>query len=114
LYSNYGVRRAYVALQKTMNQFVNTKEYKGGFDYIDYNNLKWFVDKDCPANSIYIPDESELEIYQLADFDWMDEDGAVLSRVSGKDAYEAIIYYYSELGCSMRNAMCKVGDITEA
>jgi len=34
---------------------------------------------------------------QMGDWDWMDEDGAVLSRVSGYDAYEAALFWYSDL-----------------
>jgi hypothetical protein len=46
-------------------------------------------DRDCPENNLFglVPDH--LVEFILNDWDWMDEDGAVLSRVSGKDAYEA-------------------------
>jgi hypothetical protein len=113
MYSNYGVRRAYFNLLRADRQFINTKTFEGGFSYIDFDDKPWFVDKDCPAKSLFYTDEEELEIYRMSDFDWMDEDGKILHRVKDADAYEATIFYYAELGCSMRNAMVLIGDITE-
>jgi hypothetical protein len=49
----------------------------------------------------------------MSDWSWMDSDGAVLSRVSGQDAYEATLYKYTELACSQRNANFVIKDITE-
>ena len=33
----------------------------------------------------------------------MDRDGSTFSRVSGKDAYEATLFHYGDLGCVARN-----------
>jgi hypothetical protein len=85
----------------------------GGFKAVEYNGVPMVVDKDCVNYNIFFIDESSLEIYQMSDFDWMDEDGAVLSRVSNYDAYEAVLYWYSELGVSKRNANVRLADITE-
>ena len=74
-----------------------------------------FVDKDCDANTMYLLDESHLKFYMLEDWSWMEDDkGSVLSKISGEDAYEAVMYGYVELGTSARNAMAKIEDISEA
>jgi hypothetical protein len=114
LYTSYGVRRAYQALLTATKQLVNTQELKGGYKALTYNDLPIIADKDAPANKIFVVDEDELQIFRLGDFDWMSEDGAILSRVSGYDSYEAVLYVYQELGCMMRNAHVLIGDITEA
>ena len=119
MYMPKGVRRAYVALLKADHQIVNSLDLKGGFKAISYvggdqGEIPIIADKDAPANKIFCVDENELQVYRLADFDWMQEDGAILSRVSGVDAYEACLYVYQELGTSMRNAHVLIGDITEA
>jgi len=44
----------------------------------------------------------------------MEEDGAVLSRVSGVDAYEAILYYYATLGCKAPSHNCALVDLLTA
>ena len=114
MYTSFGVRRAYQALLTATKQLVNTQELKGGYKAITYNDLPIIADKDAPANKIFVVDENELQVFRLGDFDWMQEDGAILSRVSGYDAYEAVLYVYQELGTSMRNAHVLIGDITEA
>jgi len=114
LYTTYGVRRAYQALLTATKTFVNKMTLAGGADTISFNGMPFIVDKDLPANSIYGLDESQLKMFKMADFDWMDEDGAILSRVSGYDAYEAVLYMYGELGSYVRNAHGVLQDITEA
>lgn len=119
MYTSFGVRRAYQALLTATKQLVNTQKLQGGYEAISYLGgshgvIPMIADKDAPANKIFIVDEDELAIYRLADFDWMQEDGSILSRVSGVDAYEAVLYVYQELGTSMRNAHVLLSDITEA
>lgn len=114
IYTSYGVRRAYQALLQADRVYQNVQKFDGGFEALMYNGKPIFVDKDAPANKVFFVDENQLKIYRLADFDWMQEDGAILSRVSGEDAYEAVLYGYMELGCSARNAQTLLADITEA
>lgn len=114
IYTNYGVRRAYQALLTANKVYQNTMDLKGGVKALEFNGLPLIVDKDCPANKLFFVDESKLSLYRLSDVDWMQEDGAILSRVSGYDAYEAVLYVYQELGCKARNAHCLLSDITEA
>ena len=114
MYTSFGVRRAYQALLTATKHLVNTQELKGGYKAITYNDLPIIADKDAPANKIFVVDENELQVFRLGDFDWMQDDGAILSRVSGYDAYEAVLYVYQELGTSMRNAHVLISDVTEA
>ena len=119
MYTSFGVRRAYQALLTNSKQLVNTQKLQGGYEAISYlggshGMIPIIAEKDAPANKIFVVDEDELAIYRLADFDWMQEDGSILSRVSGVDAYEAVMYVYQELGTSMRNAHVLLSDITEA
>lgn len=114
IFTTLGVRRAYQALLNSDRVYQNTMEFKGGFKALDYNGLPFMVDKDCTAKTIYLLDENHLKFYEMSDWDWMDEDGAILSRVSGKDAYEAVMYKYCELGCSARNTQTVLEKIIEA
>jgi hypothetical protein len=79
-----------------------------------YNDLPMIVDKNLAAGKLYAIDESMLKMYKMADYDWMDQDGAILSRVSGYDAYEAVLYCYMELGMFARNAFGVNTGVTEA
>ena len=90
------LRDAYAALVVADKRFVNTLDLDGGFKGLEYSGLPWVSDTDCPPNTVFFIDTEHLQIMQMSDWDWMDEDGAVLSRTSG-DAYEAVLYWYSEL-----------------
>lgn len=114
LYTTSGVRRAYQALLTATKVLSNTMELKGGAKTITFNDFPFIVDDMLPTGKIFGVDESSLQMFKMADFDWMDQDGAVLSRVSGYDAYEAVLYCYMELGNYVRNANGVLADITEA
>jgi hypothetical protein len=100
LLTTRAVRRRYLALVRADGRFVNTMTLDGGFDALEYNGKPLVVDRHCLPNRIYFLDESTLAIYRMSDLDWMDDDGAILSRVSGYDAYEAVLYFYATMGCS--------------
>ena len=42
---------------------------------------------------------NDFELAQLADWDWLDADGAILTRITNKAAYEATMALYAELIC---------------
>lgn len=111
--TSFGVRRAYQALLTTNRRYEATLDLNGGKKALDYNGLPLIADKDAPTGKIFFLDTDYLKVYQLSDIDWMQEDGAILSRVPGKDSYGATLYRYLELGCSSRNAQTLLSDITE-
>ena len=110
--TTHSIRRHYVDLLVGDKRFVNTLNLDGGFKAIEYSGLPMAVDKDAVANTIFFADESTLKIYRASDFDWMDEDGAILSRVSGYDAYEAVLFLYANLGCDACAKNSVMRDVT--
>lgn len=55
---------------------------------IEFNETPIHVDRDCPYGVIFGLDESMLFRYVNEEGKWADEDGTILLRVSGVDAYE--------------------------
>jgi hypothetical protein len=95
--SDHAMRDAYAALVVADKRFVNTLKLDGGFMGLDYNGIAWVADADCSPNTVYFVDTDHLQIMQMSDWNWMDRDGAVLSRVADSDAYEAVLYWYADL-----------------
>ncbi len=99
--SDIDARDAYVALCVADKRYVNTLKLDGGFTALEYSGggktAAWLADPDCQPNTLFFVDLDRLQIMQMSDWDWMDADGAVLSRVSNSDAYEAVLFWYSEL-----------------
>lgn len=114
-YTNHALRRKYLALVRADRRYVNQMTLDGGFKAVEYNGVPLILDTMGPRHSIFFCDESMMQTYEMSDFEWMQEDGAVLSRaLDGSDAYEAVLFWYSQLGCSVPRASTFLTDLIEA
>lgn len=124
LISNIG---AFVAAKGQLSAYqrnIDTVEFKGGFTGIKWNTpgvsgsgtkeIGWMCDFDAPSNRVEMVNTGKLVAHQIAEgWEWMDEDGAVLSRVANQMAYEGVLYTSLELGCVQRNAHGAITDVAE-
>ena len=112
------VRRNYASQLKAQKRFTDTTTLKGGFSAltVDAGNvsLPLAVDRDCPSNSAFLLKTDNITQHQASDWEFMDEDGSVLSRVSATDAYEAVLFKYHELTTDRRNVHGRISDLTES
>ena len=69
--TSYAQRRRYLALVKADGRFVNNLKMDGGFEALDYNGKGLVVDRQMYAGSMFFLDESDLELYRMSDFDWI-------------------------------------------
>lgn len=113
-----GVHRGYNAQLASMKRIVNTLDLKGGYKGLAISAgsdgevpLTW--DRDAPNGLAFGLSSAHLFQHEASDWEFMDEDGAVLSRVSGVDAYEATLFKYHELTTDQRNAHILVSDLAE-
>lgn len=118
-----GIHRAYAALLTTLKRFTGTVAMKGGYSGIDISSvgegsrtgeataLVW--ERDCPENNVFGLNTSDLVQFEMSDWEWMDEDGAVLSRIPDQDGYEATLFKYHEVATRQRNAHFRIEKITE-
>lgn len=117
IFSNLGVRRAYWNLLVQQRQYVNTKEFGGGFTGLafttDKGEIPFVVDTMAPKNRMYFVNEKDITYYRESDWSWMNRDGSMWQRVVGFDAYEATMYQYSELGVHRRNSQGLISDLIE-
>jgi hypothetical protein len=119
-----GVQRAYANLLTSLRRFNSPTELSGGFKGLDMSNtnqgntgtntLSMFWEKDCPDGTAYGLTTRRFQWYKMSDWEFMEEDGAVLNRVPNTDAYEATLFLYAELATDGRNAHAKIADLTEA
>lgn len=113
-----GVFRATANLFKSLRRFTDTVELRGGVKEVAINagggDIPLVWERDCPANQMFGLSLDNLIEFVEADWQWMDEDGAVLSRTSGQLAYEATMFKIHELATDQRNAHWLIKDITES
>lgn len=113
-----GVYRNYYAQLQSSKRYVNTQTIAGGFEALTVAAgrgaipLSW--DRDCPDGVALGLSLKNLTQNQKSDWEFMQEDGAVLSRVANQDAYEATLFKYHELTTDRRNAFFKMTGVTES
>lgn len=114
LTASYGVRAAYEALLQANVRYTNPMELEGGFKALEYDGRPLVVDRYHDSNTIFFIDTDEIDLYQLEDFDWMEDDkGAVLKQVPNYDKYTATMKCYETLVTYRRNAHTALRDLTE-
>lgn len=96
------IRREYLELVQADRRYVNTMELDGGWSALDYNGVPLMVDNDAIDGEMYFLTLKDIQRYRMSDYQWMQKDGAILSRISGYDTYEAVLFRYSELGVKNR------------
>jgi hypothetical protein len=92
-------------------RFVNTMSLDGGFTGLEYNGIPVVADEMMPPYTMFFVDTNHLQLMQMGDWNWMDRDGAVLSRVANSDAYEAVLYWYADLACDKPKAHAFLRDV---
>lgn len=116
LISTRGVRRRYADTLTSLKRFNDAQSVKlhGGFTAVMFDENPFFVDDQCPVSTMYGVALNRLFWSQLSDWDWMEEDGAVLKwDTTRRDRYIAVLYKYCQLGTTQRNAHFKLTGITD-
>lgn len=114
-----GVRRNYAAQLKAQKRFNdgNSLTLKGGFRALTIDcgdvTLPIIGERDCPNNTAFLLSLEHIVQHEMSDWEWMNEDGAVLNRVSGKDEYEATMFKYHQICTDRRNVHGQIQDLTE-
>lgn len=110
---SFGVRRAYQNLLTAQKQIVKTMELKGGFRALDYNGIPLMPDKYIKPGRLFCLDLKDWKMYEMSDFEWLDEDGGILTRVSNKPVWEATLCKYADIGCSKPKGQVLLKGIAE-
>lgn len=96
--TTFSLRDAYADLLIPDRRYVNTMELKGGYKGISFNDAPVVADKDAIAKTMFFVDPSTLTFFVSKEVSWMDDDGHILSRILNKDAFEATLRAYQNLG----------------
>lgn len=115
--TSFEVGRTYAATLKSQKRFSpDPLTLRGGFKAISVDTprgqIPLRVERDCETAEAYGLTTSALTHYTASDWEFMNEDGDMLSRVPGQDAYEATLFRYHELATDQRNAHFKLTNLT--
>lgn len=108
------IRRNFFLYMTSEKRVVNTKNYDGGFDAIEYDGKEIFIDRMAKPNQMLGIDPQYLYRLETRELHWIDDDGTILHRsFDSTDTYFANMRYYVQLACTKRNAQVKIKDIQE-
>lgn len=113
IFSKHEIRDNYAALLTPNRRYNNTGSFEGGFQSLDYAGIPWYVDKDAADNTIFFLQPEHLIVFEAGPPEWIDDDGAVLNRVPDKDAFEATLKYYFQVGTDSRRLQAKITGVKE-
>ena len=102
---------------KSLIQFINQTEFKGGFSEVSFSAngtpVKLYPDRHAPWGQVLGVDKRHIRLFSPADWDFLSRDGLTVRWVSGLDAYQAGLYRYANMGVDRRNTHFVVSGLTD-
>ena len=109
-----GIQREFYNLLSQDVQYIDpaSLSYAAGFKTLSYNGMPLIADIDAPYGRMYVLDESTMKVFSDQDWHFLDADGQTLRQVSDRDAFEAVMVRYMNLGATKRNNQMVISGIT--
>ena len=112
----HDVVRAYGAQLTSNKRYNDTVELKGGFEGLSIatgsGSATMVTDRFAPSGTLWLVNPDAMTFNEASDWEWLDQDGSILERVQGKDAYHAEMFKYCELTTNRRNAHGRIDDLS--
>lgn len=120
-FGSHATVRTYGATLTSLKRFNDTTTLKGGFGGLTIGSggsgeAKLAAVRDAPIASLWFINTNHLKEHKASDWEWMEEDGAVLQRSfdsAGRyDAYDATLFKYFDVATDRRNSHGLIKNIT--
>jgi hypothetical protein len=110
IWGHQSVIRAFLDAVSSDRRY-GSPSFDAGFSKLAYNGVPLLKDRQAAYNQLCVGHKSALSMATLADFEWADDDGSILSRVSDRDEFEAFIRAYKNLMLEVPNRILMIRDI---
>lgn len=111
LLTTRGIRRRYIADLKSQKRFTDADSVvlHGGFKAVMFNEMPLVFDDDLPKGTcFFLNTDAFMWVYLEDDWDWVDDDGAILSRATDRtDAFEGYLAADHDFAITARNQVGK-------
>lgn len=112
--TSFGVQRLYFNLLQSQVRYVEPMKLQSGFQTLEHMGKPIIADIDAPFGKMYFIDERFLKVYSNRDWHFLDRDGTTLKWVVNRDAWEAVLCRYLNLGTNRRNTQLVYKGMTDA
>jgi hypothetical protein len=101
-----GIRSRYAQTLQSQKRFNDAQSVTlhGGFKAILFDEDPMVVDDHCQTGRVYALRLKEMFWSQMSDWEWLEEDGHILKQTPRKDAWEATLMKYCNLGTYRRQS----------
>jgi hypothetical protein len=112
------VRRLFASSDFKSNvRFVNSENMTGGFEKISFSSgsgqLTLVSDRLAPYGKVFFVDKSHIKVYSPGQWDFLSRDGLTIRWVDSRDAFQAVLYRYVNLGTNQRNTSLVMNGLTD-
>lgn len=104
--------RAYQDEQNTYKRNIEYMKIDGGVELMTYDRVPISKEKYMADALIDLINTKDFKLARLCDWEWMDLDGKILSRVQNKAAYEGSMVCYEELTCKRIGGQARIKNMT--
>lgn len=112
--TSFGVQRKYFNLLQSQVRYMDPQTLRGGFQVLEHMGKPIIADRDAPWGKAWFLDEQYIKVYSPQDWHFLDEDGHTLKWVTGRDAWEAVLARYLNLGTNRRNTHVTYTGVTDS
>lgn len=113
-FSKPELRDVYGALLQQDARYVNSTTADGQKKTLSHKDVPFLTDFHAAHNTIFAPTWETQYVFESGPVNWMDDDGAILHRVTDKDAYEMTLKYYCQYGTDDARTNAKLTKIAES
>jgi hypothetical protein len=109
---NPAVYSEYYAYLESLKRAPNTLKLEGGFTALSINQVPMVSDRFIASGEMKLNDTTQWKMHTYGDWDWMDDDGKILTKVAGYAMWEAVLLKYAELICDHPGGQAEITGIT--
>lgn len=102
---------------KSAVRFVEPMELKGGFEGLSFaagnGRFRLVMDRLAPYGKVFFIHKKHIKVFSPGDWDFLSRDGLTIRWVSEKDAFQAVLWRYVNLGTNRRNTSLVMSGLTD-
>jgi hypothetical protein len=102
---------------KSNVRFVDKTALKGGFESISFSSggssQTLVTDRLAPYGKVHFVPKSSIKVYSPGNWDFLSRDGLTVRWVDSRDAFQAVLYRYVNLGTNRRNNSAVMSGLTD-
>lgn len=103
---------------KTNVRFVNDNDLKAGFSGLSFvaggAPVNLHTDRLAPWGKVFFVDKKHIKVFSPGGWDFLSRDGLTIRWVSDKDAFQAVLFRYMNIGTGRRNTSAVMSGLTDS